>query len=207
MKRICLCLLVFGALLTATVAQEELGDPALRAVVLTPTPPTSARRLIDGMADWSDYAVRDALLNDLQAWLHENEALPVARDLPRIVYASPRKMTALRYRALAVNEQNQSLNVSNGISPTTIAIYIDDERTIYLPDGFAAKTAGELSVLVHELVHHIQKSAGLRYDCPQAREKEAYLAQDRWLRQFGSSLSHEFEIDPFTVLVNSLCGY
>jgi hypothetical protein len=48
---------------------------------------------------------------------------------------------------------------------------------------------------------------GGRGYCPQAREKEAYLAQDHWLAQFKKSLASEFDIDSFTVLVNGLCGY
>ena len=58
---------------------------------------------------------------------------------------------------------------------------------------------------MHEMVHHMQNMAGLHYDCPQAREKTAYLAQERWLEQFGSDLSGEFQIDPFTVFVRSAC--
>jgi hypothetical protein len=84
---------------------------------------------------------------------------------------------------------------------------VDGERTIYLPSDFTGRTAEDLSVLVHELVHHIQNAAGLRHECPQAREKDAYLAQEQWLAQFKKSLASEFGIDPFTVLVNGLCGY
>ena len=61
--------------------------------------------------------------------------------------------------------------------------------------------------LVHELVHHLQKVARLKFDCPMAKEKLAYLAQDRWLQRFGSSLEKEFEIDKFTLLISSGCFY
>ena len=98
-------------------------------------------------------------------------------------------------------------NVSAGDAATdrTVAIYVDSEQTIYLPDNFTARTPVELSVLVHELVHHMQNLAKLRFDCPQAREKIAYLAQQRWLVQFGQDLSDQFQVDPFTVFVKSAC--
>jgi hypothetical protein len=58
---------------------------------------------------------------------------------------------------------------------------------------------------VHEMVHHLQNVGGLKYPCPDAREKPAYLAQDRWLRRFGLDLETAFGIDLFTVLVRSAC--
>ncbi|HXF88500.1 MAG TPA: hypothetical protein VNK48_09130 [Xanthobacteraceae bacterium] len=47
--------------------------------------------------------------------------------------------------------------------------------------------------------------ARIKHDCLQAREKLAYVAQERWLRRFDLSLESEFDVDPFTVLVRTLC--
>lgn len=66
-------------------------------------------------------------------------------------------------------------------------------------------TPAESSVLVHELVHHLQKVAGLLYDCAEVREKLAYQAQARWLEHFGTSLAEAFQLDPMTVLVRTNC--
>jgi hypothetical protein len=89
----------------------------------------------------------------------------------------------------------------------TVAIYDDRGRTIYLREGWTGTTAAELSVLVHEMVHHLQNVGGVKHDCPQAREKLAYRAQDRWLARSGRSLERELEVDPFTVLARSTCAY
>ena len=78
---------------------------------------------------------------------------------------------------------------------------------MFLPNGWTGATAAEQSILVHEVVHHRQNVAQLRFDCPMAREKMAYLAQDQWLERFGSSLEKEFEIDKFTLLISSACFY
>ena len=40
-----------------------------------------------------------------------------------------------------------------------------------------------------------------------AREKVAYMAQDKWLKRFGTSLESEFDLDMFTVLISSACMY
>ncbi len=76
-----------------------------------------------------------------------------------------------------------------------------------LPKGWAGRSHAELSVLLHELVHHIQTTAHLTYECPAAREKLAYAAQEKWLGLFNLSLASEFNIDPFTLKVATECAY
>jgi hypothetical protein len=67
------------------------------------------------------------------------------------------------------------------------------------------RTPAELSILVHEMVHHLQNEAGLKYECPQAKEKLAYEAQGKWLDLFGLNLEKEFEIDPLALILTTQC--
>lgn len=62
-----------------------------------------------------------------------------------------------------------------------------------------------MSILVHEMVHHLQNMAGLRYECAEAREELAYNAQDTYLALHGLSLSNEFKVDLMTRLVRTKC--
>jgi hypothetical protein len=55
------------------------------------------------------------------------------------------------------------------------------------------------------MVHHIQNVNGQKFECPAAREKAAYLAQDLWLKQFDRSLENDFQIDKLTLLVQTTC--
>jgi hypothetical protein len=87
----------------------------------------------------------------------------------------------------------------------TLAVYIDGAEIIYLIEGWTGRTPADLSVLVHEMVHHFQYKLGLKHECPQDREKLAYAAQDRWLHLFGHSLESDFELDGFSVLVKTHC--
>jgi hypothetical protein len=64
-----------------------------------------------------------------------------------------------------------------------------------------------MSVLVHEVVHHLQHAGKLPFACPQEREQLAYRAQERWLQRFDLSLASEFGTDGFTLLVRSNCGF
>ena len=86
-----------------------------------------------------------------------------------------------------------------------VAVYDTQSQTIYLPENWSGKSAADQSILVHEMVHHLQKLAGMSFECPAAREKVAYLAQETWLERFGLSLEREFELDMFTVVVSSAC--
>ena len=90
-----------------------------------------------------------------------------------------------------------------GAGRAVVAVY--DNDIIYLSDGWRGGSPADESVLIHEMVHHLQKHAQLRYGCPQEREKLAYQAQERWLTRFGATLRSEFEIDPMTLLLHSAC--
>ena len=57
----------------------------------------------------------------------------------------------------------------------------------------------ELSVLVHEMVHHLQAASDMRFACPAEREVLAYRAQGAWLGLFGESLESAFGIDAATL--------
>jgi len=111
--------------------------------------------------------------------------LPAIHEHPRIEFAPPAKIASFRFTDLlsGPGAQVEANDRAPSAQPDTIAIYHDATRTIYLPEGWTGGTPAELSVLVHEVVHHFQNVFRLKYECPQEREKLAYIAQDRWLAQ------------------------
>ncbi|MCL4798623.1 MAG: hypothetical protein KJ025_03495 [Burkholderiales bacterium] len=148
----------------------------------------------------------ETLLTAIVTWLAVNFNLPAVYEHPRIELASAETMHAVRYRRPgATHAQPAARTVRPGQLPEVEALYDDATRTLYLPEEWTGRTPRELSVLVHEMVHHLQNAAGLRYECAQAREKPAYVAQSRWLELFGRTLGEEFGIDPMTVLVRTAC--
>jgi hypothetical protein len=150
----------------------------------------------------------EALLSGIASWLATNFDLPTIHDHPHVEFVPQSKMAALRYRGL-ISDRAPSVagnpDAPLGGGQNIVAIYDDARRTIYLPEGWTGTSPAEISVLVHEMVHHMQNAAGLKYECPQGREKPAFLAQERWLGLFGRSLVEDFDIDPLTVLVRSAC--
>jgi hypothetical protein len=142
----------------------------------------------------------EALLTAIVIWLSANYSLPASFDHPRVAFVSAEKITSARHENIGQMPLNQS-------ESDIVSLYNDDQRTIYLRDEWTGKTPADLSILVHEMVHHLQNIGRLKFECPQAREEVAYQAQERWLGLFGRDLSRDFQMDPFTILVKSNCYY
>jgi hypothetical protein len=154
----------------------------------------------------------NALLTAVMLWLSANFDLPPIYSNPNIEFVSLTKIAALRSKGVLSNEPKDITSTKDNVSAPSnqrevVAVYDSEMKTIYLPEGWTGSTPAELSVLVHEMVHHLQNLSRSKFECPQAREKLAYAAQERWLGLFGRNLLVEFEIDPFTLLVTTGCVY
>lgn len=136
------------------------------------------------------------LLDTIAAWLSANFHLPAVEDGPALHAISDARLAEMRYGPDATVEPGR-----------VVATYDDEAGTIYLSESWSGRTPAEVSVLVHEMVHHIQAASGQRFACAAEREKLAYQAQDAWLRLFGQSLETAFGIDPAMVLVSTVCTY
>lgn len=148
----------------------------------------------------------------LMLWISVNFGMPVERVAPPAVERIPAEAIARIHHQpdAPATESIAGHRLLADLTPamrTVVAVYDSRTATIYLPEDWSAGDAADLSVLVHELVHHLQFATGARYGCPQERERLAFDAQDAWLKQFGSSLEEAFGIDPFTRLVRTICGY
>jgi hypothetical protein len=147
-------------------------------------------------------ATMKILLTVMMTWLSSNFDLPAVHNHPEIRFVTQKEMIAVRFRGLAPNTANE-LDAAGEF----VALYEDQTKTILLSDRWTGESPAELSVLVHELVHHIQNRARLTYPCPEAREAVAYAAQEKWLKLFGQSLATAFDLDPMTLKVRTSCMF
>ncbi len=129
----------------------------------------------------------EALAAAVGAWLVAAFDLPPA-PLPEIRFTPLDAMAGI-YRGA---------EAASGGGRSVAALYDRRARTIHLPNGWTGASAAEISMLVHEMVHHLQQAAGHRPGCPAEAEALAYAAQARWLEHFGRDLAKEFAIDPCT---------
>jgi hypothetical protein len=147
----------------------------------------------------------NSLLTAVVLWLSANFDLPAIYEHPTVQFVPPAKITALRHGELSNTQFESALEPKRSGERQVVSVYDDATRTIYLSEDWTGGTAGELSILVHETVHHLQNLGGLTFECPRQREQLAYKAQEQWLGLFGSDLAREFELDPFTLLVSTRC--
>ena len=201
------------ALLAMLVLVVATGPIHVRAEVDQPTMPPQLEapvfRVLPDKPKVIDVRATPASLDEIAKWLSANFELPYSSEPPRLERVSQLRLYQLRSKAF-LPLQSQAIGGEHSTPPPqfqreVVAVYDDANRTVYLPESWTGTSIAEQSVLVHEMVHHLQNLAGLKFACAGEREKPAYLAQDQWLRSQGRELEKEFDVDLFTVVALSAC--
>jgi hypothetical protein len=169
---------------------------------------------LPGIGLVSDFSVIDQatglpdpqLIEAIGHWLTAELDLPDLRQPPAIAFASPAELVRLRLRGNSADPAPPIFNTTIKVGDV-VALYDPGTRTIYLPEGWEGSTPAELSIVVHEMVHHLQNEAGQKAGCPEYLEGAAFDAQARWLALFGTDLDREFGLDAFTLLVRTNCPF
>jgi hypothetical protein len=121
--------------------------------------------------DWQRRAETVELMVTLENWLDRESRYP-RRSHP----VSVQLINADR-AARMIAQPNLS-----GRSPR--GFYEAENTTIYLVEPWSPDSEYDAGVLLHELVHHRQQTAGHWY-CSGAQELPAYRLQDKWLAERG----------------------
>lgn len=149
----------FGALVTCALI---LLSPIARPADAAQTDPLS----------WRNANSLPELVAHLETWLDTNTNLERRPIAPTISWVSTAKAAYLQGSAQAAKAQ------------TIRGLYDPDTQAIYLVKPWNALDPYDVSVLLHELVHHRQNGGGHWY-CPGAQELDAYRTQDAWLAELG----------------------
>jgi uncharacterized protein DUF6647 len=215
-------LVLFATLVTLGMAVPSVAQTVEKPIDL-PMPPSieslpeqpaevpGIKYELFGSADFRQGAARptQTLLTEIVTWLSVNFGLPAIYDHPGVELVPPMKLAALRYKSVLGDGWREL----SGNAPAAqqdnqrkvVAVYNNSIKTIFLSESWTGANPVDVSVLVHEMVHHLQNLGKLKYECPEAREKLAYEAQDQWLKLYGCDLEKDFEIDRFTLVVSSIC--
>jgi len=183
----------------AALAQAPVPDA--RAAKSAPAKPI----VVAAVASPAAAPPMQAQLEAIIAWIAKNFDLPANAAAPSVRFATPEAIAVFRYTGRLSRAPEDVARLPAG-HREVVAAYDGARSTIYLPEGWSGRTPVEQSMLVHEMVHHLQKTAGLKFACPAASEKMAYAAQDAWLKRYGRDLARDFDIDAFTLLVTTSCG-
>jgi hypothetical protein len=137
----------------------------------------------------------EALVGPAMAWAAAELGLPVP-EAPEIRFADRTRMARLRFGAEFSAEQAEHV----------LALYDTDRQIMYLPEGWTGDDPASMSILVHEVVHHVQEAASVDFPCLAAREKDAYALQARWLEERGEDLFARFEINDLALHFLTHCS-
>jgi hypothetical protein len=87
------------------------------------------------------------------------------------------------------------------------SLYSEIDHTIYLPDSWRPENLRDRSVLLHELVHHLQYRNNIKATCPGDHEYEAIELQITWLReQDVDDPLNLLGINPLFIFMLRRCG-
>ena len=111
-------------------------------------------------------------------------------------------------RVVLVDQVQMELLVQNGVLAETYpidqlhAFYNTKTKTIYLRASWRKYNQWDRSVLLHELLHHVQTLNGVTYQCIQQMEEEAWPLQKKYLKDFHN---YDWEYDLLWYLMISTC--
>ncbi|SLN11521.1 hypothetical protein ROJ8625_00268 [Roseivivax jejudonensis] len=144
---------------------------AAALVALCPTLARAETAAAPPDADWAQAGSMTALVSTLEAWLDAQSPWPRRAAAPDVRLLSPWQAAARRGATASV--QRGRLR----------GLYDPDRAEILLVRPWDPRSAEDVSVLLHELVHHRQ--APHHWYCPAAQELPAYRLQAGWLADQG----------------------
>lgn len=147
---------------------------ALSLAVFLAAAPARAALTLDPAPAWRHAETLADLVAVLDAWLDARSGYPARATPPRVEIVD-RQAAALRPGTAARMGQ------------TTRGLYDPDSATITLVAPWSPDDARDVSVLLHELVHHRQHGARHWY-CPGQQEPDAYRLQADWLAERGLTI-------------------
>lgn len=125
------------------------------------------------------------LISIMMVWISIQTGF-IIPDEPLIVYKTPSEIRLYAYGCYQdpIPEGNDDIcNSNTQVAGTPKALYDPDLGAILLPQGFKPNTILEESILLHELVHHLQYTNNYdkEVECGGKLEEQAYTLQDKWL--------------------------
>jgi hypothetical protein len=128
-----------------------------------------------------------SLTNCADTTVADGTIIPPAQIQPLAGWVE--QQTGVKMAALPITEASgmmlkTSLGLEGVQQARAVAAYLPGQifinNVIWDPSSLVSQ-----SYLVHELVHHAQLFSGKVYPCPEAKEREAYTLQNKWLLEHG----------------------
>ena len=174
---------------------QKLLFVGLSTIALMLAMPDNAQSSEDRRSAKETVQLEPAVVTGLIAWIVGRTGW-ANQDPPSIRFVTPSQLLKIYH----VGDED----VLNDVGLK--ALYLIGTHTVYLPENWNQNDLLDRSVLLHELVHHLQQLNNVKAACLAAREPQAYDLQIEWLREQGIQDPYKFlNIDEFTITFMSLC--
>lgn len=143
----------------------------------------------------------EKLILALMVWASAQTGLPVPEKIPEIRSADRCEIERLYFGDATRNCDEAVMKVQ--------AIYDHRFSLLYLPDTWSPGDIYDVSMLLHELIHHMQAQAGVTADSVRCVgreiEKPAYDAQIAWLKATGLDPLEAMGINDLSYTLLTMC--
>lgn len=176
-------LLAFGALGMLSTAEALCGERLPRLA--------AEDELQLATPKWSGELPTEALKIQMLQWIGANSSYNVSGLL-----TNPPEVRFCEHGATFIYE-GKAIHFDDRLN----GVYDEKTKRICLAKPWHASSPKDRSVLLHELVHHVQFE-NHAWPCPKAAEWEAYKLQETWLLEHGMAL----DLPWVYILLDSSCS-
>jgi len=132
------------------------------------------------------------ILTALMIWLGANTQFNTNYDIPRVIFLPQQQLEDMFY------------GDAEHLPDSLHGLYDRDVDTIYLSDDWDRRSAWDMGVLVHEMVHYLQDMNGITFNCMAEMEKTAWPIQHKYLKQ---KHNYDWDYDKLWFTMISNCNY
>ena len=130
-------------------------------------------------------------------------------EIPHIKSATFAEMKHISYDCDNVVPATKKVCADTSVGYKTLALYIESSETIYISNDFWWPSKKDQSILLHELVHHMQFANNYQKTTESCKrsvlEAQAYSVQSEWLKTHGMSLEKDIGIGPLYLYIITTC--
>ena len=149
------------------------------------------------------------IITSLMLWIAAATGWPIP-DHPKITYIEDGYQFFRLSHECDAKPNQPVCDTYNGEDTNILGLYNHLTKTIYLNKEFWWASVRDQSILLHELVHHMQYSRDsefYRKQCKGDLEKEAYDLQEIWLKERGRTLYDTIELGPLFRYILTRCDF
>jgi hypothetical protein len=152
--------------------------------------------------------MNEGLILVLMIWIASVTGYHI-QTIPEVMYTTNEKMVYELYDCKKQTVENDYwCNVPLEEHSNILGIYNHDTQKIHIRKDLKVKYSTKVytSILLHELVHHMQAESGKDFQCRGKKEEEAYDLQNKWLKEQGEEgVIKSLDLNALFLLMISTC--